>query len=103
MSSTVCGNSIKSNIPSIPKFGCEATGPEATEPEATGPEATEPIGVAKAVYWLVGEVDVRGDDDDDDASDAGGMVFSEDEVGTLVSFGAALSIFSTTRCSRAEM
>lgn len=98
MSSTVCGNSIKSNIPSIPKFGCEATGPEDTDPEAT-----EPIGVAKAVYWLVGEVDVRGDDDDDDASDAGGMVFSEDEVGTLVSFGAALSIFSTTRCSRAEM
>lgn len=97
-SSTACGNSIKSNIPSIPKFDCEAT-----EPEATEPEATEPIGVAKAVYWLAGEVDVRGDDDDDDASDAGCMVFSVDEVGTLVSFGAALSIFSTTRCSRAEM
>ena len=79
---------MKSNISSIPKFDCEAT---------------ESIGVAKAGYWLSGEVDIGGDDDEDDASDVGGMVFSVDGVGTLVSFGTALSIFSTTCCSRAEM
>ena len=55
---------MKSNISSVPKFDCEAT---------------ESIGVAKAGYWLGGEVDVGGDDEDD-ASDAGGMVFSVDGV-----------------------